>query len=83
VSEDDSTPALAKTQVPKAGKEDTTKKRREVSRKLKAAESQPPDMPGESSATRGEESVNLNNLTEEEFNALPDATLKRLRGDLY
>ncbi len=82
VVDDDATPALAKTQSPKAEKTDDTKKRREVSRKLKAAESQPPDMPGESSASRGEESVNLNNLTEEEFNALPDATLKRLRGDL-
>ena len=82
VVNDDATPALAKTQAPKAEKTDDTKKRREVSRKLKAAESQPPDMPGESSASRGEESVNLDNLTEEEFNALPDATLKRLRGDL-
>ena len=59
------------------------KKRKEVSRKLKAAESQPPEMPGESSSARGDQAINVNNLTEDEFNALPDATLKRLRGDLF
>ena len=76
----DETPALA--QAPKPPQATTDKKRKEVSRKLKAAESQPPEMPGESSASRGEKAVNVDNMTEDEFNALPDATLKRLRGDL-
>ena len=76
----DETPALAQTSKPPQAT--TDKKRKEVSRKLKAAESQPPEMPGESSASRGEKAVNVDNMTEDEFNALPDATLKRLRGDL-
>ena len=58
------------------------KKRKEVSKKLKAAETQPPDMPGESSSAHGEKVVDITSMTEEEFNALPDATLKRLRGDI-
>jgi hypothetical protein len=74
------TPSLAAT---KNTQNVADKKRKEVSRKLKAAESQPPEMPGESSSARGEQAVNLGNLTEDEFNALPDATLKRLRGDLF
>lgn len=62
--------------------DEVAKKRAEVSRKLKAAESQPPEMPGESSAARGEKALDIMSLTEEEFNALPAATLKRLRGDI-
>ena len=58
------------------------KKRKEVKKKLKAAESQPPDMPGESSAAHGEKTVDIASMSEDEFNALPEATLKRLRGDI-
>jgi len=81
VSSTEDTPALADTKKPPQAAAD--KKRKEVSRKLKAAESQPPEMPGESSSARGDQAINVNNLTEDEFNALPDATLKRLRGDLF
>ena len=78
-----STPSLADTPASKATPVDeVAKKRAEVSRKLKVAESQPPEMPGESSAARGEKAFDIMSLTEEEFNALPAATLKRLRGDL-
>lgn len=62
--------------------DEVAKKRAEVSKKLKAAESQPPELPGESSANRGEKPLDLSTMTEEEFNALPEATLKRLRGDI-
>jgi hypothetical protein len=55
------------------------KKRKEV---LKAAETQPPDMPGESSSAHGEKVVDISSMTDDEFNALPEATLKRLRGDI-
>jgi hypothetical protein len=65
-----------------AAVDEVAKKRAEVANKLKAAASQPPDMAGESSAARGEKTFDLMSLTEEEFNALPPATLKRLRGDL-
>ena len=74
-------PSLATQAAPKQADE-VAKKRAEVSRKLKAAASQPPELPGESSAARGERAADLSNMTEDEFNALPEATLKRLRGDI-
>lgn len=78
-----SEPALAAPAVaPKSTVDEVAKKRAEVARKLKAAESQPPEMPGESSAARGERAFDISTLTEDEFNALPAATLKRLRGDV-
>lgn len=62
--------------------DEVAKKRAQVSKKLKAAEAQPPELPGESSSTHGEKGIDLSTLTEEEFDALPEATLKRLRGDI-
>ena len=67
---------------PKQNVDQVAKKRKEVSKKLKAAESQPPDMPGESSSAHGEKVVDISSMTDDEFNALPEATLKRLRGDI-
>lgn len=72
----------ALTAKPKQSQDQVAKKRKEVSKKLKAAESQPPDMPGESSSAHGEKVVDIASMTDEEFNALPAATLKRLRGDV-
>jgi hypothetical protein len=74
-------PSLATKAAPKQVDE-VAKRRSEVSRKLKAAEAQPPELPGESSASRGERATDISNMTEEEFSALPEATLKRLRGDI-
>jgi hypothetical protein len=62
--------------------DEVAKKRAEVNKKLKAAKAQPPELPGESSAARGERALDISNMSEEEFDALPDATIKRLRGDL-
>jgi hypothetical protein len=76
-------PTLTSKTTPKTGLiDEVAKKRAEVSKKLKAAESQPPELTGESSAARGEKAFDLMALSEEEFNALPAATLKRLRGDV-
>ena len=75
-------PTLASPTAPRQVDE-VAKKRSEVSRKLKAAQSQPPEMPGESSAARGERAFDVNSMSEDEFNALPEATLKRLRGDVF
>ena len=76
-------PSLSTDTAPKQKQVDeVAKKRAEVSRKLKAAESQPPALPGESSANRGEKLLDISNMTEDEFNALPEATIKRLRGDV-
>jgi hypothetical protein len=62
--------------------DELAKKRALVSKKLQAAEAQPPELPGESSALHGEKALDVSSMTEEEFNALPEATLKRLRGDI-
>lgn len=62
--------------------DEVAKKRAEVNKKLKAAKAQPPELPGESSAARGEKALDISTMTEDEFNALPEATIKRLRGDL-
>ena len=75
----ESTPSLAgKAQTV----DEVAKKRAQVSKKLKAADAQPPELPGESSSNHGEKGLDLSTLTEEEFDALPEATLKRLRGDI-
>jgi len=78
----DATPSLASGEAPKKAVDEMAKKRAEVSRKLKVADSQPPEMAGEGASIRGEKGLDLNNLSEDEFNALPEATLKRLRGDI-
>ena len=62
--------------------DEVAKKRANNQKKLKAAQSQPPEIPGESSSSHGEVAQDMSTLTEEEFNALPAATLKRMRGDI-
>ena len=62
--------------------DELAKKRAQISKKLKAADAQPPELPGESSSLHGEKALDVSAMTEEEFNALPEATLKRLRGDI-
>jgi len=74
---------LAPSLAGKAQKTDElSKKRAQINKKLKAAEAQPPELPGESSSTHGEKTLDLSSMTEDEFAALPEATLKRLRGDI-
>ena len=70
-------PALAA-----ASSEQTAKKKASVAKKLKAAEAQPPELEGEGSSSRGENVVDFGNMSEDEFDALPEATLRRLRGDI-
>lgn len=72
----------APTKTVKKPVDEVAKKRAQVNKKLKAAESQPPALPGESGANHGEKQYDLNAMTEEEFNALPESTMKRLRGDI-
>lgn len=59
----------------------TKKKKATVQKKIEAANSQPPELQGESNSERGESNLDLTALSEDEFNALPDETLRRLRGD--
>ena len=57
------------------------KKKATVQKKIEASESQPPDLKGQGNAERGEGTLDVNALSEDEFNALPEETLRRLRGD--
>ena len=74
--------ALSGSKAPARKADEVAKKRAEVSKKLRAAEAQPPELPGESSANRGEKGLDVASMSEDEFAALPEATLKRLRGDI-
>ena len=62
--------------------DELSKKRAQVTKKLAVADAQPPELPGESSSSHGEKTADLTSMTEEEFAALPEATLRRLRGDI-
>jgi hypothetical protein len=63
--------------------DEVAKKRSEVAKKLKTADQQPPNLPGESSSSHGEQPLDISNMSEEEFDALPPATIARLRGDTF
>ena len=52
-----------------------------VQKKLAASKSQPPALKGEGTAKRGETVTDINVLSDDEFSALPEETLRRLRGD--
>jgi len=64
--------------------DEVAKKRAQVQKKLEAAEAQPPELTdaGESSDAYGEKSINYQNMSDDEFAALPASTLARLRGDI-
>jgi hypothetical protein len=70
----------ATQQAPKVDqKVQETKKVANINKKLAASESQPPEMKGE--GARGDKKIELHKLSEDEFAALPEETLRRLRGD--
>ena len=54
------------------------KKIANTNKKIEAAEKQPPAMKGKNKADK---KVDINTLSSEEFAALPEETLKRMRGD--
>jgi len=61
------------------------KRRTDVNRNIDTAKKQPPELAkaGDDSNSSGkqESTPDVNQLTEEEFDALPEATLRRMRGD--
>ena len=73
----------ATTPLPKKGNGEIAQKKKKaaVQKKIEASESQPPDLKGQGNAERGEGTLDVNALSEDEFNALPEETLRRLRGD--
>ena len=78
-------PELLQTEAPKVDPKvaEINKKKQtaKVSAKIEASQQQPPAMKGEGAAQRGDKPIDLNKLSEKEFSALPEETLKRLRGD--
>jgi len=50
-----------------------------VQKKVEASQAQPPQMKGES--TQNKKVVDINTLSDDEFGALPEETLRRMRGD--
>lgn len=79
---DSETPDESALAAPQQKVEQTAKKKATVAKKLKAAASQPPELEGEGSSSRGENVVDFGAMSEDEFDALPEATLRRLRGDI-
>ena len=69
------------TSTPETDALNIKKKKATVQKKMQAADSQPPELKGQSNSERGESNLDLTALSEDEFNALPDETLRRLRGD--
>mgnify|MGYP001422305916 FL=1 len=55
------------------------KSKANVQKKVTASQSQPPQMKGES--TQNKKIVDINVLSDDEFGALPEETLRRMRGD--
>ncbi len=52
-----------------------------VKKKIDVSQSQRPELKGQGNAERGEGTLDVNSLSEDEFNALPEETIRRLRGD--
>ena len=64
---------------PKSKKEDKAS----IKEKVQAAKRQPPKQPGRREGTKNKfDEVDVSQLSEEEFDALPEAALARLRGDV-
>ena len=55
------------------------KQKATVKKKVEASQAQPPEMKGES--TKNKKVVDINVMSDDEFGALPEETLRRLRGD--
>ena len=74
-------PVVAETPAPTPGQEEVTQRKKvaNTNKKLAAAESQPPTM--KTGKQKVEKKVDISLLSADEFEALPDETLRRMRGD--
>jgi hypothetical protein len=69
--------------TPESVKAPVEKRKTNVKKNVEASNAQPPKLnQGESGGKSSSEMVDVNKLTDEEFDALPEATRARLRGDL-
>ncbi len=57
------------------------KQKTNVKKKIGAAKAQPPSMKGQGAGERGDKPVDIDVLSDSEFGALPEDTLRRMRGD--
>tara|TARA_R100000234_G_scaffold98009_1_gene66427 strand:+ start:960 stop:2003 length:1044 start_codon:yes stop_codon:yes gene_type:complete len=57
------------------------KQKAQVSKKIEASKSQPPTLQGEGVNSKKDTKLDISTLSTDEFNALPEETLKRMRGD--
>ena len=69
------------TPDPKVAEINKKQQAAKVTKKIEASQSQPPSMKGEGASSRGDKPVDLTKLSQKEFDALPEETLRRLRGD--
>jgi hypothetical protein len=77
-----SEPVAQEAPQPKSNVETIQKKKTAtVKKKIEASQAQPPELKGQGNSERGEGTLDVNALSEDEFNALPEETLRRLRGD--
>lgn len=59
------------------------RRKKDVKNKIDTQKKQPPEVPGEGERSRVKKEINkVEELTDEEFDALPEATRRRLRGDI-
>lgn len=58
------------------------KRKKDTAKKIDLQKKQPPDMDGEGERSRSQSEIDLNEMSEDEFNALPETTKRRLRGDI-
>lgn len=74
--------AQAESDEPAAAEPKAPAKSRDVERNIKAAAQQPPDLPPSSSDDQTKiEEINVLELSDDEFDALPESVQRRLRGD--
>lgn len=59
------------------------RRKKDVKNKIDTQKKQPPEVPGEGERSRTKKEINkVEELSDEEFDALPEATRRRLRGDI-
>ena len=75
-------PELLQEQTTQTAPAQQTRNPQAVEKNVAAANQQPPSLPTSTQGSKAPPEVDISNLSDEEFAALPQATLARLRGDI-
>jgi hypothetical protein len=75
-------PELLQEQTTETAPPQQTRNPQAVEKNVAAANQQPPSLPTSTQGSKAPPEVDISNLSDEEFAALPQATLARLRGDI-